>query len=326
MIIRTRLKFIPLISVIGVVLCLEGMVCSAQEDGQKVELTAKDGEIEVRIGGELFTRYLSTETKPILYPVLGPGQVPMTRGFPMEEKEGEANDHPHHQSIWLGHEVNGMDFWANRDGIIRHDLISELDRESAMFRARSVWLKREDESVVCTQLATYRFGGDERARWIDVDFRIDADRGDLTFDDTKEGVFAIRSHPDLRLSPDPKRGVEKVFGNAINSEGVSGKDVWGKSARWVSYWGQVDGKPVGFAIFDHPDNFRHPTHWHAREYGLVAANPFGLHHFTGAEKGAGAYTLKENESILFRYRVLFYSGKHKDANVNERFKKYAAQE
>ena len=82
----------------------------------------------------------------------------------------------------------------------------------------------------------------------------------------------------MRLSPDEKRGVEKVTGQALNSNGTSGKSIWGESAKWVYYWGTINDKAVGIAIFDHPSNLRHPTAWHAREYGLVAANPFGLHY------------------------------------------------
>ena len=29
------------------------------------------------------------------------------------------------------------------------------------------------------------------------------------------------------------------------------------------------------AIFDHPGNVNYPTYWHARGYGLFAANPLG---------------------------------------------------
>ena len=58
------------------------------------------------------------------------------------------------------------------------------------------------------------------------------------------------------------------------------KPIWGKRADWVDYYGNVAGEIVGIAIFDHPKNLRHPTYWHARSYGLLAANPFGLREFT----------------------------------------------
>ncbi len=67
----------------------------------------------------------------------------------------------------------------------------------------------------------------------------------------------------------------------LNSQGAEGeKAIWGKPADWVDYSGTVSGKQVDVAIFDSPKSFRHPTTWHARAYGLFAANPFGIREFT----------------------------------------------
>ena len=35
------------------------------------------------------------------------------------------------------------------------------------------------------------------------------------------------------------------------------------------------GTPQVVTLMDHPSNLRHPTWWHARDYGFMAANPFG---------------------------------------------------
>ena len=76
-------------------------------------------------------------------------------------------------------------------------------------------------------------------------------------------------------------------GQAVNSEGVSGKAVFGKRADWIDYWGKIDDKTVGIAIFDHPTNPQHPTWWMARGYGYVAADPFGGHAIGGEPPGTG---------------------------------------
>ena len=65
---------------------------------------------------------------------------------------------------------------------------------------------------------------------------------------------------------------------------------------------------VGVAIFDHPSNPRHPTWWHARAYGLVAANAFGVHNFESKPAGTGDFTIEAGESATFRYRFLFHEG------------------
>ena len=119
----------------------------------------------------------------------------------------------------------------------------------------------------------------------------------------------------LRLRSDEKRGNHTAKGNSINSEGVEGKAMWGKRAKWVDYWAPIDGNTVGVAIMDHPSNPRHPTWWHARDYGLIAANPFGIHDFEKKPKGTGDMVIANGESKTFRYRFLFHRGDVNEANV-----------
>ena len=63
--------------------------------------------LSVRIGEELFTMFdYGNFDKPILFPVYGPGQIGMTRNWPMNDSvAGEAHDHPHHKSMWISHEI-----------------------------------------------------------------------------------------------------------------------------------------------------------------------------------------------------------------------------
>ena len=65
---------------------------------------------------------------------------------------------------------------------------------------------------------------------------------------------------------------------------------------------------VSVAMFDHPSNPSHPTWWHARTYGLVAANPFGVHDFEGLPAGTGDVEIPAGASITFRYRVWIRAG------------------
>jgi hypothetical protein len=72
---------------------------------------------------------------------------------------------------------------------------------------------------------------------------------------------------------------------------VGTENIWGKPAKWVHYAAKVDGKPAGVAVLDHPSNLRHPTTWHARGYGLFAANPFGLRELHARQDADGSYTI-----------------------------------
>ena len=134
--------------------------------------------------------------------------------------------------------------------------------------------------------------------------------------------MGMRTHPNLRLKADPKRGNHTAGGQSVNSEGVRDRAMWGKRAAWVDYWGTIDDKAVGIAMFDHRDNPRHPTWWHARDYGLVAANPFGVNHFEGKPDGTGDMTLQAGETMTFRYRFLFHPGDATSANIADAYERF----
>src|SRR5216117_2973193 len=81
-----------------------------------VKISEIENKLRVEIGGKLFTEYYFTNVpRPFCYPLIGPGDLPMTRNWPMKNVPGEEHDHPHHRSLWYGHgNVNGIDFWEER--------------------------------------------------------------------------------------------------------------------------------------------------------------------------------------------------------------------
>jgi hypothetical protein len=293
--------------------------------GFSAEITAersKNG-VEVKIDGQLFTEYLTQSgNKPILWPILGPTGKPMTRDYPMHNPSGKKQDHPHHRSLWFTHgEVNGVDFWAEQGkvGSIRHlEFTKVAGGKPAVIAARHAWLA-PDGKKICEDGLTLQFDTDGDARWIDFDIAIKASEGAMTFGDTKEGTFGVRVAE--TLSVDAKRG-----GRIVNSRGEVDGAAWGKSAPWVDYHGPIDSQTLGIAIFNHPDSFRYPTYWHVRTYGLFAANPFGLHDFTGDRKANGAYELGAGKTITLRYRVYLHRDDEKAGKVAEAFSAYSRTE
>lgn len=279
----------------------------------------ENGQYIVEFGGRHFTTVHTKEfSKPILYPIIGPHGVRMTRDFPMKkDTPGERADHPHHQSLWYTHgAVNGADFWALGKGRIVTTKVEKVDSgSSAWIVLHNKWVG-PDEKAACTDTQKIVFHkpvmvGKEEVTALDYIVTIHASEGDVTFGDTKEGTMGIRTHPGLRIN----NGAA-----AVNSEGVEGKAVWGKRAKWVSYAADIDGKTVGMAIFDHPSNPRYPTWWHARDYGLVAANPFGVRDFE--RKGSGDFKIEKGKSVTFKYRFLFHTGDTKAVKVSDRFEEW----
>jgi len=270
-------------------------------------------------------------SRPFFYPVIGPGGVPMTRNWPMKDVEGEAHDHPHHRSLWYAHgDINGHDFWAEsaKSGKTVHVAFTEIKsgQDVGVIRTQNK-LVAVDGKMVCTEDRTMRIYNRAHDRMMDFEVTIHASESDVTFGDTKEGTMALRLNESMRLTKPPAKGEKKSRpgeGRIVNSEGVRDGQTWGKRAKWCDYYGPVDGKVVGVAIFDHPQNPRHPTWWHVRDYGLFAANAFGRHDFESLpDRKAGNLVLPEGQSVTFRYRIYFHEGDEKHGKVAEQYEEYA---
>ena len=301
--------------------CIAATVFSA-------EITAERSEkgVTIKINGEVFTEYLiRSETKPILWPIIGPTGKPMTRDYPMRDRVGEKKDHPHQRSLWFTHgDVNGINFWAEpqsgggpkRVGVIQHmKFLKVQSGQPAIVATRNAWISPKGKKV-CEDERTLRFDTDGNARWIDFDITIKATDGPVTFGDNKEGAFGVRVAESMCVDA-------KLGGRIVNSEGEINDAAWGKPAKWVDYHGPIDKETVGIAIFNHPSSFRYPTYWHVRPYGLFAANPFGLHDFTHGNATEGAHTVRPGEDMVLRYRVYLHRGDEKEAKVAEAFAAYA---
>lgn len=291
-----------------------------------IAITSAEGKFIITAGGEPYAEIdYTTYAKPIVYPILGPGQIRMTRNHPMQPgTPGEATDHPHHKSMWFAHgDINGISYWDERGKIVT-DKAEQVDATTVRLHNRLLDPKSTEGDAICHETIVIHFGANEDARWIDWDATLLANKGELKFGDTKEGTMALRVHPNIQMDNNPKEGVTSANGKALNSEGVESTDVWGKRARWVDFYGNIDGQEVGIAFLDHPTNLRHPTYWHARSYGLFAANPFGLSSFVGPNED-GSHTVPAGGNLRLRYRIIFHRGTPKSADVEQRFKDYAAE-
>ena len=297
--------------------------CLAQDGGKHSikgpGIDGREGIIGVLEDGELFTEYHYDGVRvPSLYPIHGPGGVPITRAWPFEEREGEEHDHTHHTSLWLAHgDVNGHDFWHGEENSIVNTeaILCSSGGDTCTMQARNRWMAGEELLLFEDRVMVFEIEDDRRV--LDFDIVLTPAIGAVTFGDTKEGTFAIRMHPELRLSGDIAKGV------AVNSEGIEGKDIWGKRARWVAYSAPVEGQEVTVVLMDHPRNLRHPTWWHARDYGLCAANPFGVHDFEGQPEGAGNFILRPTEALRLRYRILLLEGALDVDDIEDEWDDYA---
>ena len=294
----------------------------------------EDGTLSVHIGGERFTSYYfsSDVVRPYFHPLIGPTGRPVTRGYPMEPApEGTENvgrrhpyDHPHHRSFWVAHgDVNGADNWSEGAGHAtqRHAGFSRLVSGAVYgsFDETVEWLDRQGSLVMSETRRFTFFNVGPEERLFDVSLRFNASSGTVTFGDTKEGgLISVRVASSMD-APEAKRpDAPGKIENAIG--GLQEAETWGKRASWCDYSGPVEGETVGICMMDHPTNPRYPTHWHVRAYGLMTANPFGLHDFyKDPDTHRGDWTIPSYESRNFNYRVLIHRGDAAAGSVRDRY-------
>jgi hypothetical protein len=286
-----------------------------------------DGQLSVSIAGEHFSTYHfgSDVVRPYFYPLIGPSGKSVVRNFPMiADVPGETQDHPHHKGLYVAHgDVNGTDNWSEGPShcTMRHAGFTRLVSGPVYgaFDETVEWLDREARVVLTEtrRVTVFNLGVDERV--LDVSLRFNAGSGTVTFGDTKEGgLISIR----LASSLDgPTRSRPEGTGQIVNSYGGRQEgETWGKRAMWCDYYGQLADETVGVCLMDHPTNPRYPTHWHVRAYGLMTANPFGLHDFyNDSDTHRGDWTIPAYESRNFLYRVLLHRDTTEGANVRERY-------
>ena len=313
---------------------------SGQTPEVKVVKSATEKKIDVFIGGQLFTSFLYPDSleKPVLYPLRSAKGTVVTRGFPVDPKPDDPTDHPHHLGLWFNFEnVNGLDFWNNSYAIpaakknmygwIKTDDISGIGSKRmsngfnvGFFSYHANWTNQKNE-ILLEEKTTYTFSGNTRQRIIDRVTTLKANT-DVLFTDAKDGMLGLRLAHELQIPTkedqkftDNKGNVTIVKGgtdlvpngNYITSEGKTGNDAWSTRGRWCKVYGKMGSDSVSIAIIDHPKNINYPTFWHARGYGLFAANPLGEKIFTNG-KSEKNLQLKKGESVTFRFRIVIDEG------------------
>ncbi|MFL5245036.1 MAG: PmoA family protein [Gemmataceae bacterium] len=318
------------------VLALASKSGPAAETGE-VKVEKNKDTIDFLIGKDLVSRYHYGDkvAKPYLWPLNAPGNVPLTRAWPMEPaKPGGTTDHVHQKSAWfcygdvipegleLKHRikgVEGVDFWSEAPG---HGVIACIDVGDAKSDKNHGWIMTRNEWRTADKVKTleetrtihlYDLG---EARLIVFDIDLQAGMAPVTFGDTKEGAFGVRVNDAIR--EDKSKGVIE------NAEGKkSERNCWGRISKWCDYSGSVDGKKVGLAILDDPSN-PFPACWHSRGYGLMAANPFGriLSGFPAMQEKKDLVKLAKGDHLKLRYGILLHSGDAKEGKVEEHFAKF----
>jgi hypothetical protein len=317
-----------------------------------VTITKAKDAIEFKAGPQVVAKYHVGEAvaKPFLHPVLAPGGVPVTRGWPVDKtRKEDTTDHVHQKSAWFCHgdvipegvELKvktterggkGVDFWSearDKDGVARHGrmacvTVGEPQKHSATHWSvltKNEW-KSPDATKILDEDRTIHFHDLPEGRLFAFEITLRATVCPVTFGDTKEGSFGVRVHDAIRVQANGGG----VLANADGKACVDAKTealVWGRLSDWCDYHGTVDGKHVGVAVFDHPSNAARAA-WHARAYGLMAANPFGrtAAGFPSQKGKTDLVKIEKGGELKLKYAIYAHAGDTKAGKVAEAYEAF----
>jgi hypothetical protein len=307
------------------------------------DVTETDGSITVKHGKVLVTTFHFGKdvAKPYLWPLNTPKGVGTTRDWPMKKgTAGETTDHVHQKSMWFCHgdvipdgielktkssdkRVHGVDFWSEAAGhgkivCVKADKPVQPD-DWLKLNFQHDW-KSPDGVVILKDTRAVAIKALKHGYLVTFDIDLHASECTVTFGDTKEGSFGVRV-------PDGVVTLKSDGGVVTSSDGTTAGPnkkgtlpMWGQSADWHDY----SGKTAGLAIFDHPKN-AHRASWHTRDYGLMAANPFGRKEsgFPSVKDKTDLVKLKKDEHLKLKYALYVHDGDAKSAEVAEVYKAYS---
>jgi hypothetical protein len=339
-------------TIVFVTLICNHYLILAQKDSYNIEVTPQfdQKKVIISINGKPFTEFIFPDTleKYTLYPIYSPDQQIITRGFPINPRPGDPTDHPHHLGLWLNYEkVNGLDFWNNSYNIkperkhlygwIKVDSILQTKSgKKGELKVSGIWHDQK-KNILLREVTEFIFSAEKDKNIIDRITTLIAVQDTVSFPDVKDGFLGIRVTPELQIpskqdtmykndkniTPNVKTNIRST-GNYLTSREKQGDSAWGTRAEWCLLYGKMNTSVISIAIIDHPNNPGYPTYWHARGYGLFAANPLGQKIFSNGEESLNL-RLQKNQSVTFRYRTVIASGKERltnkeISNLTESFK------
>jgi hypothetical protein len=269
--------------------------------------------IITRAGAQVATYVFRDDVirRPYFAHVHTPTGLPITRNHPPRSGTDPTDHDTMHPGIWLAFgDISGHDFWRNK-AVVEHVEFVEPPRAKlhdgegvVTFLAKNHYLA--GDKTICVELARHTIRATGGGYWFMFDSQFSGTEP-FSFGDQEEMGLGLR----LATAVTVKSGT----GAITNSEGRKNeKEVWGRQTDWCHYSGTVTMKMVagdkdlsfrtGLLLVPHPQNFRR-SWMHARDYGLLVANPFGQRAFT---KGpASRIDVKPGEIFRLQYGVWSYA-------------------
>jgi hypothetical protein len=340
-------------SVLAFIVMTAARLYAAPDRGVAVVPNEASNRVDVLVDGQPFTSYIWPDTlkKPVLFPLRAASGTIITRGYPLEPRPGERTDHPHHTGFWFNYEnVNGVDFWNDstalppeqqaKMGRIVHRRIVKTSSgaDRGELEVEMDWIM-PDQQPILREDTDFIFHAGPGLRMVDRITTLTALDKPVVFKDSKDGLIGLRVRRELeqpetdavtytdasgRPTLVKAMNTNGVTGLYRSSEGKTGDAVWGTRGRWTMLAGKVDQEDITLVMLDHPGNPGFPTYWHARGYGLFAANPLGEAVFSKGNTTLN-FTLQPGQSSTFRYRLVILDDKATPEQVEGLYKQFVSE-
>ena len=282
-----------------------------------VRIVAADSAASVRIGDRLLLRYRyeNVPFKPCVQQLFSPAGVNILRDSP--------HDHKHHHALMFAVTVDGVNFWEENKAPGRQLHVPDIDAKAEQHNGSSWaslsehlhWLNPRTEELLLKEQRTLKVRqlASPQATLLSWQSR-------LELPDGKESATLTGSHYHglgMRFVKSMDTG-----GRFTNADGKPGVVFRGEErllrSTWCAYTSKVEGKPVTVAMFDHPDNPRHPATW------FTMTKPFA---YLSATLNLHKEPLKltPEKPLLLRYAVAIWDGPVEASQIDELYKHWTAK-
>jgi hypothetical protein len=228
------------------------------EELMRVSMDANSVSIHLRDRNLLCYRYDDVPFKPYVQKLFSPSGINVLRDAP--------HDHLHHHALMYAVAVDGVNFWEEQTepGRQLHKRFDDMriaengDKSQAGFTEQIDWINPRSRELLLKESRTIKVKSidDVNATLLSWQSSLGVPPGKKSMTFTGSHYFGLG----IRFLESMDTG-----GQFFNNADQAGDVVRGTEriarADWCAYTAEADGKPVTIAIFGHPENLRHPTHW-----------------------------------------------------------------
>jgi len=277
-----------------------------------IRITMQEDVVSIHQDSSALLRYGYRDVpyKPCVQQLFTPGGINVLRDSPA--------DHKHHHALMYAVSVDGLNFWEeqNQPGRQMHKSFSDVTIGThngiprGSFCEQLDWVNPRTNGLLLNESRTLTVSrledsGATLLSW-QSSFAVPTGKDSATLSGSHYFGLGMRFVKTMDANPQLR-----------NSSGQGGEIVRGSEqlvrARWCALTAQADDKPVTVAMFCHPDNLRHPTHW------FTMTEPFA---YLSATMNLHRESLKitSGEPLKLHYAVALWDGSVENSQIDRLYR------